>query len=39
VLSVLTDGKRVSVINAPAGSCKKRVMTEAARSGPRPDGR
>jgi hypothetical protein len=31
VLSVLTDGKRVSVINAPAGSGKTRMMTEAAR--------
>ena len=31
VLSVLTDGKRVSVIDAPAGSGKTRVMTEAAR--------
>ena len=31
MLSVLTDGKRVSVINAPAGSGKTRVMTEAAR--------
>ena len=31
VLSVLTDGKRVSVINPPAGSGKTRVMTEAAR--------
>src|SRR5271166_5000372 len=31
VLSVLTDGKHVSVINAPAGSGKTRVMTEAAR--------
>jgi primosomal protein N' len=31
VVSVLTDGKRVSVINAPAGSGKTRVMTEAAR--------
>jgi AAA domain len=31
VLSVLTDGKRVSVLNAPAGSGKTRVMTEAAR--------
>ena len=31
VLSVLTDGKRVSVINAPAGSGKTRVVTEAAR--------
>ena len=31
VLSVLTDGKRISVINAPAGSGKTRVMTEAAR--------
>jgi conjugative relaxase-like TrwC/TraI family protein len=30
-LSVLTDGKRVSVINAPAGSGKTRVLTEAAR--------
>jgi ATP/maltotriose-dependent transcriptional regulator MalT len=31
VLSVLTDGKRVSVINAPAGSGKTQVLTEAAR--------
>jgi primosomal protein N' len=31
VLSVLTDGKRVSVINAPAGSGKTRMMAEAAR--------
>jgi hypothetical protein len=31
VLAVLTDGKRVSVINAPAGLGKTRVMTEAAR--------
>jgi conjugative relaxase-like TrwC/TraI family protein len=31
VLSVLTDGQTVSVINAPAGSGKTRVMTEAAR--------
>jgi TrwC relaxase/AAA domain len=31
VLSVLTDGKRVSVINAPAGSGKTRVLAEAAR--------
>ena len=31
VLSVLTDGKRVSVINAPAGSGKTRMMTKAAR--------
>ena len=31
VFSVLTDGKRVSMINAPAGSGKTRVMTEAAR--------
>ncbi|WP_300610587.1 AAA family ATPase, partial [Trebonia sp.] len=31
ILSVLTDGKRVSVINAPAGSGKTRIMTEAAR--------
>jgi hypothetical protein len=29
--SVLTDGQRVSVINAPAGSGKTRVMAEAAR--------
>ena len=35
---MLTDGKRASVINAPAGSGKTRVMTEAAGSGPRPDG-
>jgi AAA domain len=39
-LSVLTDGKRVSVINAPAGSGKTRVLTElgpawtTARLGP-----
>jgi hypothetical protein len=31
VLSVLTDGKRISVINAPAGSGKTRVMSAAAR--------
>jgi hypothetical protein len=31
LLSVLTDGQRVSVINAPAGSGKTRLMTEAAR--------
>ena len=31
MLSVLTDSKRVSVINAPAGSGETRVMTEAAR--------
>jgi hypothetical protein len=31
VFSVLTDGQRVSVINAPAGSGKTRVMAEAAR--------
>ena len=30
VLSVLTDGKRVSVINAPAGSGKTHVLAEAA---------
>ena len=30
-LSVLTDGKLVSVINAPAGSGKTRVLAEAAR--------
>ena len=29
-LSVLTDGQRVSVINAPAGSGKTRVLAEAA---------
>ena len=32
VLSVLTDGKRVSVINAPAGSGKTRVLAEAGRA-------
>ena len=31
-LSVLTDGRRVSVINAPAGSGKTRVLAEAARA-------
>ena len=31
-LSVLTDGKRVSVINAPAGSGKTRVLTEVGRA-------
>lgn len=31
LLSVLTDGRRVSVLNAPAGSGKTRVLTEAAR--------
>jgi AAA domain/TrwC relaxase len=31
-LSVLTDGQRVSVINAPAGSGKTRVLTEAGRA-------
>ena len=31
-LSVLTDGKRVSVINAPAGSGKTRVLTEIGRA-------
>jgi hypothetical protein len=31
-LSVLTDGTRVSVINAPAGSGKTRVLTEAGRA-------
>jgi conjugative relaxase-like TrwC/TraI family protein len=30
--SVLIDGKRVSVINAPAGSGKTRVLTEVARA-------
>ena len=38
--SVLTDGRRVSVINAPAGSGKTRVLAEAARiwaaAGPGP---
>ncbi len=29
--SVLTDGRRVSVINAPAGSGKTRMLAEAAR--------
>jgi hypothetical protein len=27
VLSVLTDGKRVSVINASAGPCRQRAFT------------
>ena len=31
-LSVLTDGRRVSAINAPAGSGKTRVLAEAARA-------
>ncbi len=31
-LSVLTDGKRVSVINAPAGSGKTRVLTEVGKA-------
>ena len=31
-LAVLTDGRRVSVINAPAGSGKTRVLAEAARA-------
>src|SRR6202008_335924 len=31
-LSVLTDGTRVSVINAPAGSGKTRVLTDTARA-------
>jgi hypothetical protein len=31
-LSALTDGRRVSVINAPAGSGKTRVLAEAARA-------
>ena len=35
-LSVLTDGKRVSVINAPAGSGKTRVLAELAAPGNRP---
>ena len=32
VLSVLTDGKRVSVINAPAGSGKTHVLTQAGKA-------
>jgi TrwC relaxase/AAA domain len=32
VLSVLTDGRRVSVINAAAGSGKTRVLAEAGRA-------
>ena len=32
VLSVLTDGKRVSVINAPAGSGKTHVLTEGGKA-------
>ena len=35
-LSVLTDGQRVSVINAPAGSGKTRVLAEAARAWTKP---
>ena len=35
-LSVLTDGKRVSVINAPAGSGKTHVLAELAGPGRRP---
>jgi conjugative relaxase-like TrwC/TraI family protein len=31
-LSVLTDGRRVSVINAPAGSGKTRVLAEVGRA-------
>ncbi len=31
-VSALTDGRRVSVINAPAGSGKTRVLAEAARA-------
>jgi conjugative relaxase-like TrwC/TraI family protein len=31
-LSVLTDGRRVSMINAPAGSGKTRVLAEAAKA-------
>ena len=31
-LSVLTDGKRVSVINAPAGSGKTHVLTEGGKA-------
>jgi AAA domain len=31
-MSVLSDGKRVSVINAPAGSDKTRVLAELARA-------
>jgi ATP-dependent exoDNAse (exonuclease V) alpha subunit len=32
VLSVLSDGRRVSVINAPAGAGKTRVLAEIARA-------
>jgi conjugative relaxase-like TrwC/TraI family protein len=35
-LSVLTDGKRVSVLNAPAGSGKTWVLAAAGRAWPRP---
>ena len=35
VRSVLTDGKRVSVINSPAGSGKTRLLAEAQEPGPR----
>ena len=31
-LAILTDGRRVSVLNAPAGSGKTRVLAEAARA-------
>jgi hypothetical protein len=31
-LSVLTDGRRVSVINAPAGAGKTRVLAEVAKA-------
>ena len=31
-MSVLSDGKRVSVINAPAGSGKTRVLAEVAKA-------
>ena len=35
-LSVPTDGRRVSLINAPAGAGKARVLAEIAEGGPRP---
>ena len=35
-LAALADGRLVSVINAPAGSGKTRVLAETARIGPQP---
>jgi ATP/maltotriose-dependent transcriptional regulator MalT len=32
MLAALTDGRRVSVINAPTGSGKTRVLAEAAKA-------